>query len=107
MQMTRRDCLYLVPWGLLAQEKAQSENLQGRIAQIIRAYEEQGTHRTGTKVDQISGDWLAGEVRRSGLTPVREVFKISRVDPVTSLISVAGRQVEGLPLFDGGFTDSA
>lgn len=75
--MTRRDWLFLtVPSLLLAQEKAKSSDLQGRIAQIIRAYEEQGNHRTGTKVDQISGDWLADEVRRSGLT-LHENFSTS------------------------------
>jgi hypothetical protein len=89
----------------MAQEKAKSPDLQGRIARTIRAYEEQGNHRTGTKVDQISGDWLAHEVRRAGLIPTREVFEISRIDPVTTLISLDGRRIEGLPLFDGGFTD--
>ena len=64
-------------------------------------------HRTGTKVDQLSGDWLATEVLQSGLTPAREVFKISRIDPVTASLSADGRHIEGVPLFDGGFTDSA
>ena len=107
MQLTRRDWLYLFGRStLLAQEKAKNPDLQNRIAQIIRAYEAQGAHRTGTKVDQISGDWLAAEVRQSGLVPAREIFKISRIDPVTALISLDGRRIEGLPLFDGGFTDS-
>src|SRR5215467_6709815 len=96
MEMTRRDWLYLVaPSVLLAQERAKSPELERRIAQIIRAYEEQGPHRTGTKVDQTSGDWLVSEVRHSGLTPAREIFKISRIDPVTALISINGRRVEG------------
>jgi hypothetical protein len=106
--MTRRDWLYLAgQTTLLAQGSPASADPQRRIARIIHAYEEQGMHRTGTKVDQLSGDWLATEVLQSGLTPAREVFKISRIDPVTASLSADGRHIEGVPLFDGGFTDSA
>jgi hypothetical protein len=78
-----------------------------RIGALIRAYEEQGFHRTGTAVDRLSGDWLAGEVRRAGLEPVLEDFPLSRIDPVDASIVVNGRKIEGLPLFDGRFTDAA
>jgi hypothetical protein len=81
--------------------------VQQRIGTLIRAYEEQGHHRTGTAVDELSGDWLAGEVRRIGLEPVREEFALSRVDPVDASLAVDGRRIEGLPLFDGGFTGAA
>lgn len=106
--MTRRDWLYLAgQTALLAQDHSASDETQRRIAQVIHAYEEQGVHRTGTKVDQASGDWLAGEVQRAGLTPSRESFNISRIDPVTALLSAGGRRIEGVPLYDGGFTDAA
>ena len=107
MRTTRREWFGLAGQSLLlAQQKAERPDLPSRIASTIRAYEEQGNHRTATKVDQISGDWLAHEVQQAGLTPAREVFQISRIDPVTALISLDGRRIEGLPLFDGGFTDS-
>lgn len=106
--MTRRDWLYLAgQTTLLAQGGPASADPQRHIEQIIHAYEEQGIHRTGTKVDQVSGDWLATEVQQSGLTPAREVFKISRIDPITASLFADGRRLEGVPLFDGGFTDSA
>ena len=38
-----------------------------RIAAVIREYEAQGLHRTGTAVDDASGEWLAGRVREAGL----------------------------------------
>lgn len=108
MTITRRDWLYLAgQTTLLAQGSPANADPQIRIAKIIHAYEEQGIHRTGTKVDQVSGDWLATEVRKAGLTPAREVFKISRIVPVTASLSFNGRRIEGVPLFDGGFTDSA
>jgi hypothetical protein len=81
--------------------------VQQRIGAAIRAYEQQGIHRTGTDVDRLSADWLAGEVRAIGVPPVLEEFALSRVDPVTSSLTVNGRTIEGLPLFDGGFTDAA
>jgi len=81
--------------------------MQRRIGGIIHGYEEQGFHRTGTTVDQISGDWLMGQVREIGLEPMRENFSISRIDPIGASLTVKGRTIEGLPLFDGGFTASA
>ena len=77
--------------------------MQQRIGTVIRAYEAQGFHRTGTEVDRMSGDWLANEVRQIGLEPAREEFSLSRVDPVTASLAVNGRTIEGLPLFDGDF----
>ncbi len=78
--------------------------MQQRIGAVIRAYEQQGIHRTGTDVDRLSADWLSGEVRAIGPQPVLEEFSLSRVDPVASSLTVNGRTIEGLPLFDGGFT---
>jgi len=81
--------------------------VQQRIGTFIHAYEEQGFHRTGTDVDRISGDWLANEVRQIGLKPTREEFPLSRVDPVGASLAVNDRTIEGLPLLDGAFTNSA
>jgi len=81
--------------------------VQRRIASVIRTYEAQGFHRTGTAVDQISGDWLANKVRRVGFEPMREEFSLSRVDPIDASLLVNDRRIEGLPFFDGGFTGPA
>jgi hypothetical protein len=81
--------------------------VQQRIGALIRAYEQQGIHRTGTDVDRASAKWLADEVRAIGAKPVLEEFSLSRVDPVTSSLTVNGRTIEGLSLFDGGFTGAA
>jgi hypothetical protein len=78
--------------------------VQQRIGAVIRAYEEQGFHRTGTDVDRLSGEWLANEVRRIGAEPALEEFSLSRVDPVAATLAVNDRKIEGLPLFDGAFT---
>jgi len=80
---------------------------QQRIGNVIRVYESQGFHRTGTAVDRISGEWLANEVREIGVEPMREEFSLNRVDPIDATLMVDGRKIEGLPLFDGRFTGPA
>jgi hypothetical protein len=106
--MTRRDWLYIAgQTALLAQDQPARTAAERRIAEIIHEFEQQGIHRTATKVDQISGDWLASKVQESGLAAARETFSISRIDLITPSLSAAGRRIDGVPMFDGGFTDSA
>lgn len=81
--------------------------MQQRIGALIGAYAEQGFHRTGTDVDRRSGEWLADTVRQIGLESTLEEFSLSRVDPVDASLEIDGRKIEGLPLFDGGFTGPA
>jgi hypothetical protein len=116
MRMTRRHWLYLAgQTALFAQDRRRSLGDQPdaprRIARIIGAYEAQGIHRTGTEVDRVSGDWLASQVREAGLTPALEAFTIQRIDPIAASLSASfsgrARRIEGVPLFDGGFTDAA
>jgi hypothetical protein len=72
----------------------------------VEAYGDQGVHRTGTTVDKASAEWLSSEVQRRGLKPQLESFALNRVEPVTATLIAAGRRIEGIPLFDGAFTDS-
>ena len=78
---------------------------ESRIRRIIQAYEEQGFHRTGTSVDNASADWLREEVGQSGLKGSLEPFPLNRVDPLSAVLTVGSRRIEGLPLFDAAFTD--
>ena len=101
--MRRRDFIAglagTAAWSLPAQ--AQQSDVHRRIGDVIHRYEEQGFHRTGTEVDQISGEGLGNLVRGIGLEPMREEFSLSRVDPIDASTVVNGRKIEGLPLFDG------
>ena len=76
-----------------------------RIGRIIQEYDEQGWHRTGTEIDHESARWLLEQARERGLDGTLETFKLSRIDPELSYIETDGHRVEGLPLFDGSFTD--
>jgi hypothetical protein len=104
MRVTRREWLSIAAAAPFARLAASER--ERRISHIIGAYESQGIHRTGTEVDRISADWLCGEVRQAGLTPEREPFALSRVDPLAASIVARDRRVEGVPLFDAAFTEA-
>lgn len=78
-----------------------------RIARIVREYDAQGDHRTGSPVDAESGRWLADRVDEAGLVPEIEWMGFSRIGVQAAYVEVSGRWAEGVPLFDGGFTDEA
>ena len=91
---------------LTALEYPQSspDGLEQRVAAVIRAYDAQGNHRTGTEVDRASAEWLANNVRKLGVEPSLEAFTLSRVDPQSCYLRIGDRRIDGVPLFDAGFT---
>jgi hypothetical protein len=116
MTPTRRDLLRLAAATVAAHaapgrsvsgagEPSRTE-LETRVERIITEYSEQGDHRTATRIDQASGDWLCRQVTEAGLAPARETFAVSRIDLQTSVVIVGARRINGVPLFDGGFTDA-
>jgi hypothetical protein len=118
MLITRRDWLLIAaasaPVGLArprsevgANQRNEQAERESRIERVIRAYGEQGFHRTGSETDKRSGDWLCDEVRVIGLDPSREAFSLNLVEPVVGMLVVGERRIEGLPLFDGAFTGAS
>jgi hypothetical protein len=75
-----------------------------RISRIIQDYDAQGIHRTGTATDETSGAWLVEQGRAAGAMASQERFHLSRVDVRACTVGGGGKTIEGLPLFDGGFT---
>ena len=55
-------------------------------------------------MDDASGAWLVEQARAAGATAAVERFHLSRVDVRACTIAAGGKTIEGLPLFDGGFT---
>ena len=80
--------------------------LEQRVASLLHAFDAQGNHRTGTAVDNASAEWLADQVRQSGIEPSHETFTLSRVDPQLAYARLANRRVDGVPMFDATFTNA-
>ena len=89
-----------------SQPTAAGDDLAARIARVIEEYDRQGIHRTATAVDDASAMWLAALATRAGATATLESFALDRVDVASASIAADGRRIEGLPLFDGTFTDA-
>jgi hypothetical protein len=67
---------------------------------LLQAYDGQGWHRTGTEVDAASAAWFGDTLRNLGAKPALEEFTFPRVEPVNARLEIAGRSLEGLPIFD-------
>lgn len=117
--VTRRGFLRATTWlgaGYLASgqtraaeggaRQATDDRVEGFAAEMLKAYDSQGVHRTGTDVDRQSGEWLRGEAERAGGRASLEGFTLNRFDPVNAFVEVSGQRFEGLPFFDGGTTDA-
>lgn len=87
--------------------QATDDRIEGFTAEILKTYDSQGVHRTGTDVDRQSGEWLRGEAERASGRASLEGFALNRFDPVNAFVEVGGQRFEGLPFFDGGTTDAA
>ena len=85
--MTRRELLLLAAQGALAKDTPDSPG------QLIHSFEEQGSHRTGTETDNVSGNWLMDRVRRIGLSPSREPFTLNRVDLIAATLTIGDRRI--------------
>lgn len=84
-----------------------NQDLSQRIARYISDYDAQGIHRTGTEVDVKNAVWLSDLVRDFGLEATLNPLPLERIRTLKSEITVEGRQLEGVPLFDcGEYTDS-
>jgi len=79
-------------------------SLEERVESVLKAYDAQGDHRTGTEVDNASAHWLADQIRRLGIEALLEPFAVSRVDPQRAYARIGDRRIEGVPVFDGAFT---
>ena len=110
MKPTRREFIVsaaaALPLALSRPVRAEDADaaLVERIATLIGEYEEQGWHRTATRVDSASAEWLAGQIDTTGNTPALEAFPVERVDVTSAVLVVGDRRIEGIPLFDGSFT---
>jgi hypothetical protein len=108
-QVTRSEFLGFVAAAAVAalglRTFAQTGGSEPRIADVIRDYDAQGFHRTATTVDDVSAKWLVEQVAFAGAKAGLERFPLERVDVTGAYLEADGRRIDGLPLFDGTFTD--
>jgi len=84
-----------------------NQTLVQRIAGYISDYDAQGIHRTGTEVDLKSAAWLSDLIKGMGLEAKLNPLHFERINILKAQITVEGRQLEGVPMFDcGAYTDS-
>jgi hypothetical protein len=81
------------------------DSVEDRVSASVRTYDSQGIHRTATSGDAAAASWALEEARRAGADASLESFELSRVDLRTCYADIAGRRIEGVPLFDASFTD--
>lgn len=80
---------------------------QLRVSEIIREYSEQGIHRTGTEVDNLSARWMAERFGAMGITASLDPLTMSRVVIEEGRLVAPGFAVEGVPLYDCQYTDAS
>jgi hypothetical protein len=113
MQLTRGEFLRLTvgasfATGLLARfpaSLAAQSSIDERISRAIAEYDAQGIHRTATGTDNASGEWLRGQAEQAGAAARLESFDLDRVDVDAAYVESDGRRIDGLPFFDGAFTN--
>ena len=81
--------------------------LEERLANVVRTYDAQGDHRTGSATDGAAADWLSRAVEVFGLQANLESFALERRDPADCHLRLGNRRIDGMPLLDGGPTPSA
>ena len=104
MELTRRKLLEMTALLVVAPK---ADPMERRAADVIRAYSDEGDHRTATAVDRASANALLARARATGASVSLEPFDLSRVDTVAAFAEIDGRQIDGLPMFDGPFTGGA
>ena len=77
-----------------------------RIEARIQAFEDFGIHRTGWPADDATTDWLIEELATAGIEAEAERFSFPRVEVRPAAVVVGNDRIEGVPLYDGGFTEA-
>ena len=103
MQLTRRELLEM---AVLFAVAPPADDLERWAADEIRAYSAEGHHRTATRVDRASAAALLARARTTGAVPSLQPFDLTRVDTAAAFVQIQGRRIDGLPMFDGAFTDA-
>ena len=79
--------------------------MRQRIERDIRSWDDIADHRTGTQGAARTASWLATEVSDCGLEPKIDSFPFERRVLHECSVVAGVHHADGVPLFDGGYTD--
>jgi hypothetical protein len=71
-----------------------------RASHWLKAWDRQGTHRTGTPGDRAGAEWLAAQAAALGGEVSVEEFAFERLDPALAYLDIGDERVMGVPVFD-------
>jgi len=85
----------------------QQNGMRARIERDLQGWDAIVDHRTGTKGDARTAQWLSGELAQAGVEPTLVWFDFQRRVLNDCHVAAGGERADGVPLFDGGYTDAA
>lgn len=77
-----------------------------RMEADCRQWDGNAEHRTGTDGDSLTSQWLADEIRLTGVMPTIDEFPFQRLSLKECAVVAADKRAEGIPLFDSLPTNS-
>ncbi len=80
--------------------------MRARIQQHIQDWDAIVDHRTGTAGDNLTAESLSNALREAGVEPAVVWFDFQRRVLHDCNVAAAGKRADGVPLFDGGYTDA-
>jgi hypothetical protein len=76
-----------------------------RLTLLLQEYDREGAHRTGSRGDTASAQALTTGMQRWRLSGTLDRFPFERVDVNAAYVQFRERRIDGVPLFDGTFTE--
>ena len=84
-----------------------SDDRKARIERYVSEYSAQGIHRTGTRVDRTSAEWMGNVISELDCKPEFNEFTFSRVLIKKAELRCKNSVIQGVPLFDCTYTSPA
>lgn len=69
-------------------------------SEVVREFDQQGWHRTGSVTDTQSAAWLQQRCTSIGLESEQRLHTFQRIDPGPCSVEFSGTRIEGYPLLD-------
>ena len=82
------------------QEIGEISNLRpDTIEQKLRTFESFGIHRTGSKADDLTSEWLAEELKDLGIESSIDTYQFPLFEYREAYLQVGETRIKGIPMF--------